>query len=222
MTKTAAADPFGAEVDIYQRRNASPIVAALEAAWAQIRSEVPEVPQVIIAMAGAHDRSAHFADAKWETDEGMLAEVFINGELLARGAESVMGTLLHIAAHGLAHARGIKDTSRYGRYHNGEYAKVAQELGLDVENVGPYGFSKTFMSPGTKVDYAPEIAAITKALEGLSRNADVKATNGRKNHNNGVVAMCECVEPRRIRIAESVLALGPIECHLCGSAFEAR
>jgi hypothetical protein len=29
----------------------------------------------------------------------------------------VLGTLLHEAAHGLAQARSIQDTSRQGRYH---------------------------------------------------------------------------------------------------------
>lgn len=36
------------------------------------------------------------------------AEVFVGGEGLARGPADVLATLLHEAAHALAHARGIK------------------------------------------------------------------------------------------------------------------
>ena len=45
-------------------------------------------------------------------------EVFIATELLADGAADVFGVLLHEAAHAIAAARDIKDTSRQGRYHN--------------------------------------------------------------------------------------------------------
>ena len=56
----------------------------------------------------------------------------ISGEGLARTPREVLGTLLHEAAHALAAARGITDTSRQGRYHNKKYAALAAELGLDV------------------------------------------------------------------------------------------
>ena len=55
----------------------------------------------------------------------------------------VLGTLLHEAAHGLAQARGIQDTSRQGRYHNRRYATLARELGLEVTSVQPIGWSAT-------------------------------------------------------------------------------
>ena len=56
----------------------------------------------------------------------------ISGEGLARTPREVLGTLLHEAAHALAAARGITGTSRQGRYHNKKYARLADELGLDV------------------------------------------------------------------------------------------
>lgn len=73
----------------------------------------------------------HFAAMRWHvpqpaaTDEAgqngtaaeaqRWAEVFVGGEGLARGPADVLATLLHEAAHALAHARNIKDTSRQGR-----------------------------------------------------------------------------------------------------------
>lgn len=38
----------------------------------------------------------------------------MGGEGLARGPVEVLGTLLHEAAHAVAHVRGIKDTSLPG------------------------------------------------------------------------------------------------------------
>ncbi|WP_156046190.1 hypothetical protein [Herbidospora cretacea] len=56
----------------------------------------------------------------------MAPELFIAGELLALGAARVLQTMLHEAAHALAHVRGIKDTSRSGnRYHNSLFAELA-------------------------------------------------------------------------------------------------
>ena len=52
-------------------------------------------------------------------------------------------TLLHEAAHGLAYARRIGNTSRGGRCHNRRYATLARELGLDVAHLQPIGWSAT-------------------------------------------------------------------------------
>ena len=49
-------------------------------------------------------------------------------------ASEVLATLLHEAAHALAHARGSKDTSRQGRYHNTKFKNCAEEVGLTVEH----------------------------------------------------------------------------------------
>ena len=109
--------------------------------------EVPAVVMVLgagsIGNAGGL-RLGHFAAMRWadpdqtrETDDDpgdeadeadeadgdpagpvRLPEVFVGGEGLVRGAADVLGTLLHEAAHALAHVRDIKDTSRQGRWHN--------------------------------------------------------------------------------------------------------
>ena len=46
---------------------------------------------------------------------------------MAYGGAGVLQVLLHEAAHALAFARGIKDTSRSGnRYHNRRFANLAK------------------------------------------------------------------------------------------------
>ena len=57
-------------------------------------------------------------------------ELFVAGECLAEGPRQTLQTMLHEAVHALAHARGVKDTSRGGKYHNKrEFVALAGELG---------------------------------------------------------------------------------------------
>jgi hypothetical protein len=80
--------------------------------------------------------------------------VLVSGEGLQWGPVDVLGTLLHEAAHGLAYARKLSDTSRQGRYHNRRYATLAGELGLDVAHLGPLGWSPTSVPEQTAALYA--------------------------------------------------------------------
>jgi len=98
------------------------LVRALEACWAEIRAQHPDVPTtVLITGAGTLGprggvRLGHFAASRWRVDgRASLGAVFVGGEGLTRGARDVLATLLHEAAHALADRQGIKDTSRQGR-----------------------------------------------------------------------------------------------------------
>ena len=110
----------------------SPVVRALEDAWATIRHHHPELPEVFIVVgAGSgtkqHLRHRHPAAMGWQRDDQRLS---VDGDGLNRGAVVVLGTLLHEATHALAQVRNINDTSRRGR-HNRRFAKLAEELGLE-------------------------------------------------------------------------------------------
>jgi hypothetical protein len=85
-----------------------------------------------------------------------MAELFVGGEGLRRGAREVLGTLLHEAAHGVATTRGIKDTSRGGRYHNRRFA----ELGITVAPDGSRGGSATTLPDPTAAQYTGELAQL--------------------------------------------------------------
>ena len=112
----------------------SPILKVLEDTWMEIRRRHPEIPLAVIVIASGTDgkqtRLGHHAPGRWNVAGEQRAEVMISGEGLRRGAPGVLGTLLHEAAHALADARGIKDTSRQGRYHNTHFKNLAGELGL--------------------------------------------------------------------------------------------
>jgi hypothetical protein len=97
-------------------------------------------------------------------DSTAVAELFVGGEGLAQGAESVLATLLHEAAHGLADVRNIQDTSRQGRYHNTRYKAVGEELGLTVAQVAGIGWSGTALADDTAATYSAELGQLARAI----------------------------------------------------------
>lgn len=229
------------------------LVEALSGVWEAIRVRHPDVPPVVITLgAGSVGQRpgelklGHFAAARWEHPDGLLAELFVGGEGLRGGAQAVLATLLHEAAHGLAATRRVQDVSRGGRYHNHRYAALARELGLEVAQAGTLGWSATTVPAATAAGYAGGLARLGGALTAWRRSehggdgpagpgpggADGEdgedrgeesggAGRGRKSSNNGVAARCGCEPPRRIRVAPSVLDAGPVLCGLCDCEFTA-
>jgi hypothetical protein len=200
------------------------LVTALDAAWSAIRARHADVPEVVLTLGSGTDRRGgaprlgHFAAERWERPGGRLPELFIAGEGLGRGARDVLGTLLHEGAHGVATARKITDTSRQGRWHNARFRTLAAELGLNVDKSASYGWSTTTVPDATAALYRGEIRRLDAAITAF-RHAEPRGRGGRASNNNGVPARCSC--GRRIRVAETVLELGPITCGLCGGDFEA-
>lgn len=145
-----------------------------------------------------------------------MCEVFVGGEGLARGAAAVFATLLHEAAHALAHARGIKDTSRQGRYHNRRFKVLAEELGLSVANDPQLGWSPTTLTEDAAATYAEAITALDRAIRGYRRSAESSGSAGGGGRN---LAACVCECGRRLRMARSVLAAGPVICGVCSTQF---
>jgi hypothetical protein len=143
--------------------------------------------------------------------------VLVSGEGLQRGPVDVLGTLLHEAAHSLAHARKVSDTSRQGRYHNRRYATLARELGLDVAHVQPIGWSATSVLKPTATRYAEVLGELDAGLV-LWRRAEQAAPAGSGQSRNALACSCAC--GRRIRVARSVLEQAPILCGACTQLFE--
>jgi hypothetical protein len=198
-------------------RNASLLVAALEHAWAMIRTRHPEVPEAVLVVAsggaGRRLKLGHFAAGRWQQAGDHHPEVLVGGEGLARGAREVLATLLHEAGHGLADARRIPDTSRGGRYHNRRYAALARELGLEVAQVGTIGWSATTLPETTAAAYAQVLAELEDQLV-LWRRQEMA---GQATSRNLLVCVCGC--RRRIRVAPSTLAAAPILCAGCDLPF---
>jgi hypothetical protein len=158
-------------------------------------------------------------------------ESLIGESSSACGTELGFERLLHEAAHGLAAARGIRDTSRAGRYHNRRFLTLADELGLD-HNADPHpssGFSLVTMRLETRERFAETIdrlqralgdhAAATSAASDRSRTFRGPATrHGSSGGGVRVKAVCGC--GRNVRVVPSVLSQAPIVCGNCGEVFQ--
>lgn len=205
----------------------APLVAAIENAWAAIQATHEDVPEVVVTIGsgsigntGKGLTLGHFAADRWVRGDDAVHELFVGGEGLARGGADVMGTLLHEAAHAAAQARGIKDTSRQGRYHNQKFKTIAESFGLTIEHDAKIGWSVTTLPQASAAHYTDAIAALDAAIT-AHRRAELNVTGGgRKSNNNGAAAVCGC--GRKIRASLAVLDAGPIICGLCGSEFEAE
>lgn len=199
------------------------LITAIEAVWAEICKKHPDTPQVIVTLAaGSRPNSAdlkagHFAAERWVRPEDGedVHELFVGGEALEYGPVSLLGTLLHEAAHGIAHNRGVKDTSRQNRYHNRRFRALAQEVGIHVEHTDNLGYSATTVPEVTAEYYAGHVRKLDAAITAYRRSEP--SSTGRRSSNNGQVLTCSC--NRKVRASTPVADAGPIICGLCKSVF---
>jgi hypothetical protein len=116
-------------------------------------------------------------------------------------------------------ARPVK--ARQGRYHGPAYRDAATSLGLEVSQVPDLGWKDTRLPDAIAKTYEPAVRRIAAALKDWEPPVPPGRDSRIRGH-NGVVALCSCPEPRRIRITESVLELGPVVCGVCGELFEVQ
>ncbi|WBB62792.1 hypothetical protein O7599_09760 [Streptomyces sp. WMMC500] len=180
------------------------LAAELAAAWAEIQRHHPELPDLA------------------------APESLIGESSSACGAELSFERLLHEAVHGIAAARGVRDTSRAGRYHNRRFLSIAEELGLDHpdEPHPSSGFSLVTLTPAAKKRYRSAGERLRKALRAhdAATAADSPrsfrgpaARHGSSGGGVRVKAVCDC--GRNVRVVPSVLAQAPIVCGGCGKPF---
>lgn len=202
------------------------LIETFAAAWAAIQKRHGDVPDVVITLASGTEqknraRHGHFQASTWVSSavdaEGAVAELFVSGEGLSRPAREVFGTLVHEAAHGVAHTREVQDTSRQGRYHNRKFAELAAELGIVVAPDGARGWSATTLPDETAAVYVAELAGLAEAITAY-RSAEATGPGTTTSRNNPP-ATCGCEPARRIRVARSVLSAGPIVCGVCEAEF---
>src|SRR6266545_3200780 len=251
----------------------SSLITALEDTWATIRRHLPDLPEVVFitgtglrtaAAASVDARWGHFGaqrwvhgrpqkvatptpeagqDAKLQVPPDRKPELFVAGECFAEGATHTLTTILHEAAHALAHVRGVKDTSRQGKYHNRRYLDLAAELGLawptGAKAHPVNGFSEVQLTQQAAIFYADTIAeldaAITLHLDTFRRlrltgggQADPGTTTpegdgagegeGGKTFNRSKL-VCDCYPERSIRVSPKQAERGPILCGVCDGEF---
>lgn len=216
---------------------ASALIAACETAWADIQRHHPELPPAVIVLGtgiqgGRLVKLGHWWQSQWVADGTARGEVLLAGEALHLPPEQVLEILVHEAAHGINCTRGVKDTSRGGRYHNQRFKATATEVGLRVQRMDPYGWARTTLRPETVEKYADSIATIgehlriaralprraMQGIEGQGRDGDGGVDGGDDRQSRKSPA-AECGCGRKMRMAASVLAKGPVVCGVCETEF---
>lgn len=219
----------------------SVLVVRLERCWRAIQARHRDLPGAIIIVASGQERGrlvkhGHWSPARWVVEEGRVPEVLIAGETLNRDPVAVFGTLLHEAAHGLAFARKVADTSREGRYHNALYKKIAEEVGLTVKKDAVHGWTVTALAPATITAYQgciDELRALPKSRRRLDHgdpgdkkpgeDEDGEGEGGEdgegkgKKESRSLLATCGC--GRKVRGARKTIEAGLIACGLCHRPF---
>jgi hypothetical protein len=245
----------------------SGLIAALEQTWADIRRRAPELPEVVVVTGTGLSSGAFHIDAKWghfgadhwvegrPTEQGQKAaldlsaarrkpELFVSGECLAEGPRQTLQTMLHEAVHALAHVRGVKDTSRAGKYHNKrEFIPLAGELGLawpdGQRRPHPViGFSEVTLTEQTLADYADTLAYLGAAIRlyrDTFRRLGLLGGPGQDEGQGGqdgdgqqptpksgerFKVACGCQPPRSFWIRTKQYTPGPISCGVCGQDFQ--
>lgn len=223
------------------------IIAALESTWATIQKHHADVPDVVIVTGTGQQKRGknrltwghHTAD-RWldAAAAGRQAELFVSGEAIAKGGEMVVETMLHEAAHALAAARNIRDTSCAGRWHNRRYAALAEEVGLQppkrAEKV--IGFSESLITAATVGRYAAQLrrldAAALARIEAPTKdegeqdqeqqtpeNPGVRGGRGRAGKRTAVECGCRPT-PRRMQVTPAFLEEGSVLCGKCAQPFQ--
>lgn len=209
------------------------IIRTLNNVWSDIQQRHPDVPDVMIVTGRRRHKSErnllgqHCSDT-WHAhgSDTRLSEVLILGERLAEGAEQVLQTLLHEAAHALAQARGLKDTSNKDRYHNKVFVQLAEELGLQgpPASAGPTaGFNNCVITEVTLKAYSNQVEELKLACKSFV--APAVADEVPKAKKPVPKAACQCPEDNEITWTKAYqkkfdsCGFSPLLCSICRQPF---
>jgi hypothetical protein len=200
-----------------QRLIGGDVVKGIEALYGAVRKRHPELPDVVVCVASGARKgyavNGHYAASAWQKqDSDVVDELFIAGERLECG-EFVLETLLHEAAHALGVVRNVKTTSRGGRYHNSDFMRFANELGLGCEK-GVHGWAFTELSEGTADLYGREIDKLDAVLKAARLTEDRPVPKPRSS-----ALKLECGCGRIIRVSAATAEEAEIICGSCRGVF---
>jgi hypothetical protein len=243
----AQAEPADAPAQVDQGHGGR-IITALEHAWAALRANHPDMPEVVMITGTKKQlggqRWGHYGPDFWAVPGGgnRASELFIAGELIAQGGRQVLEVLIHEGGHGVAHTRGIKDCSGDGnRYHNKRFVKIVEEMGLKApaQSAKTHGWSFCTVTDETVTKYAAVIAEleaarlpylgapiVTTGGDDEGQGEDDTTTGGedepKKKRRAGkrFAIVCQCEKPRRLQVSPKAAEDGPIICGLCRAEFE--
>jgi SprT-like family len=206
------------------------IQTAFDVSLSTIRAQFPNVPEAlaVIIASGRGKFHGRFEPSSWQDSSGSHEgsarhEIVMSSESLARTPEEVLTTLLHECAHAVAFGTGVKDTSRGNRYHNGDFAKIASDMGCKVSESpdSKHGYMTTGLTDWAIHHFASEIDLLGESLTTYRKPAEKKPTK-----KTTVRVACECDEGTNL-LAVTVpikwwdkFGSWSLTCSECGSSFQ--
>jgi hypothetical protein len=177
-----------------------PILKEVNSLWADIRKNHPDVPRVVVVV-GAKGRKksslthGHFHASQWVhgEEQEVMHEVMLSGESLVRGAEATLGTLIHEAAHAVAHVTGVQDTSNNGRYHNKRFKAIAEGMGVSLTEAPTRGWTTTELAEGTAEKYKDGLDKL-RAVLGTYRRDAIEVAPVKPRNSTKIKIDCDCQE----------------------------
>ena len=112
------------------------------------KTEAKDIPEPIILITSRGRKAAYgwFWKDRWASGEGsatkLAPEIVIAAETFNRGPSAVLETLLHEIAHHWNSFKGVPDCNAL-QYHNKEFKKTAEFLGLNVDRMNGKGYALT-------------------------------------------------------------------------------
>ena len=174
----------------------SVVVAKLEEAHEIIRKETGAPRATLVIARDTKNKAGHFTQLEaWNNGEQGFHEILISADWFKNGAEFVLDTLIHETAHSINFQSNIKDCTREG-YHNKDFKKTAEALGLKAEKSKRGGFNQTSLTPEGKERWAEALSIVEEAIK-LVAIPTANKPKGR-NKNLGVASCPECGEKIRL------------------------
>jgi hypothetical protein len=211
---------------LVDRAAASRLVAALEHAWAAIRSHHLTSPRSSAWVAsGRNPRSRRLnlgalPPAAGNSPAAMPRRTGPRSWSAAKASSEARSTCSAPCCTRPPTASPIPPrsaTPAAKAAHNRRYATRARELGLDAAHVQPIGWSATSVPDPTAARYAEVLAELAAALVLWRRAEQTSPASPGRSRN---ARACSCACGRRIRVARSVLELAPILCARCAQPFQ--
>lgn len=199
----------------------SSTTAALERVWTAIRTIHPDVrpAAIVVYLHSRNDRRGHYWQESWlDRSSAHLDEIHISSHILKESPAQVLCTLLHEAAHSIAVARSIQDVSRQNRYHNKHFRTLAIELGLQVKPKAGIGITTPNLTDQTSHTFKNVLEELASTLD-LYQHSRTTGNNKGKAKTSMLKLTCPTCS-RIIRASPKTLALGPILCAPCDTAFQ--
>lgn len=113
------------------------------------------LPVPVITVQSKPGTWGHCSRARvWQRKDEQTYEMNIAAEMLSAPIEEIIDTMLHEMVHLYCRENDIHEVSRGGKYHNGKFKTLAEQVGLVCIREGIYGWNTVGTGNDKLIEYA--------------------------------------------------------------------